>query len=222
MPRRQGFFKEQLLLHGWEVLLHKSKKLCTYIYSQQVLGATDAFVDESIVQVIKLLDHLMGMKDELEEEPGLSHLNFEVKDSVLRAVLKCLHMIRRVEGRERAIGKALAMISMMRSGEDVAGSEEWQAANLQLIDCGGGAIVEISDDDVDGEGSSSAVRMTSGPPKKKQKTAPGKAVVITGMGNFIDRALTAEEQVVANTCLLSLTLLSPYYKLTLIQSGIKY
>ncbi|KAF8984507.1 hypothetical protein BDQ17DRAFT_1437005 [Cyathus striatus] len=145
MPRRQGFYKEQLLLHGWEVLLHESEKLCTYIYSQQVLGATDAFVDESIVQVIKLLDHLMGMKDELEEEPGLSHLNFEVKDSVLRAVSKCLRMIRRVEGSERAIGKALGMvgmlmsdrqweeydqddidmlqISMMRSGEDAAGSE---------------------------------------------------------------------------------------------------
>ncbi|KAF8984838.1 hypothetical protein BDQ17DRAFT_1336066 [Cyathus striatus] len=109
------------------------------------------------------------------------------------------------------------------------GYEEWQVANLQLIDCGGGAIVEISDDEIDGEGSSSAVRMTSGPPKKKQKTAPGKVVVITRMGNFINRAITAEEQVVANTCLLShmfqLTireLIDSETQLTLIQSGIKY
>ncbi|KAF8991924.1 hypothetical protein BDQ17DRAFT_1432725 [Cyathus striatus] len=85
------------------------------------------------------------------------------------------------------------------------GYEEWQAANLQLIDHGRGAIVEISDDEVDGEGSSSTVRMTSGLPKKKQKTAPGKAVVVTGMGSFVDRALTTEEQVVAKTELFTLS-----------------
>ncbi|KAF8976485.1 hypothetical protein BDQ17DRAFT_1339612 [Cyathus striatus] len=108
MPREPGYYIKQLLQHSWEQLLYETEKLCTYIYSQGILGAMDVFVDESIEQII-------GVLTALEAFPGLGHMRFKVKDSVLSAVSRCLRMSRGVESREMAIQRALVMVGMLMS-----------------------------------------------------------------------------------------------------------
>ncbi|KAF9000107.1 hypothetical protein BDQ17DRAFT_1204365, partial [Cyathus striatus] len=67
-------------------------------------------------------------------------------------------------------------------------------ANNILMERGGGVNIAVSDSEDDAE--------VTAHPKKKQKVAAGKAIITTGMGSFVDRALTKGEQDSANTQLL--------------------